>query len=63
MPVEPDEPVVSAKAAGIEAAAHPIPRAIARAPTRPTCRAADKAGAALGPRNHEKPARSGARMA
>lgn len=34
--VEPAEPVVSAKATGIDATAEPTPRATARAPTRPT---------------------------
>jgi hypothetical protein len=35
-PVEPAEPVVSASATGIDAAADPMPKAIANAPTRPT---------------------------
>lgn len=35
-PVEPAEPVVSAKAVGTQAIADPTPRAIASAPTRPT---------------------------
>ena len=34
--LEPAEPVVSAKAIGIDATADPTPRAIASAPTRPT---------------------------
>lgn len=38
-PTEPAEPVVSAKAIGIAAAAEPMPSAIAKAPTRPTQRA------------------------
>jgi hypothetical protein len=38
-PVEPAEPVVSANATGIAAAAEPIPNATANAPTRPTNRA------------------------
>jgi len=38
-PVEPPEPVVSAKATGMAAAADPTPRAIASAPTRPMERA------------------------
>ena len=37
-PVDPAEPVVSANANGIDAAADPIPSATANAPTRPTCR-------------------------
>ena len=35
-PLEPAEPVVSAKANGIDATAAPTPRATAKAPTRPT---------------------------
>ena len=35
-PVEPAEPVVSASATGIDAAADPMPKATANAPTRPT---------------------------
>lgn len=38
-PVDPADPVVSANANGIDAAADPIPSATARAPTRPTYRA------------------------
>ena len=38
-PVDPAEPVVSAKAAGAEASAEPTPSATASAPTRPTNRA------------------------
>jgi hypothetical protein len=38
-PVAPDEPVVSANAAGIETTAEPTPSATASAPTRPTKRA------------------------
>jgi hypothetical protein len=34
--LDPAEPVVSAKATGIDATAEPTPRAMARAPTRPT---------------------------
>jgi hypothetical protein len=34
-PLEPAEPVVSAKAMGIDATAAPTPRATAKAPTRP----------------------------
>jgi hypothetical protein len=34
-PLEPAEPVVSAKANGIDATAAPTPRATAKAPTRP----------------------------
>lgn len=37
-PLAPDEPVVSASAAGIAASAEPTPSATARAPTRPTYR-------------------------
>lgn len=37
-PVDPPEPVVSAKAIGIDTAADPMPKAIANAPTRPTYR-------------------------
>ncbi|MGV1006500.1 MAG: hypothetical protein ACOYEV_17425, partial [Candidatus Nanopelagicales bacterium] len=36
VPVEPAEPVVSAKASGIAAKPEPTPRAMANAPTRPT---------------------------
>ena len=36
LPVEPADPVVSAKAAGIDTTAAPTPRATASAPTRPT---------------------------
>jgi len=35
-PLEPADPVVSAKAMGIDATAAPTPRATAKAPTRPT---------------------------
>jgi hypothetical protein len=35
-PVDPPEPVVSANANGIAAAAEPTPKATANAPTRPT---------------------------
>jgi hypothetical protein len=38
-PVEPAEPVVSAKATGTDATAEPTPNATANAPTRPTYRA------------------------
>jgi len=38
-PVEPPEPVVSAKAIGTDATAAPTPNATANAPTRPTYRA------------------------
>lgn len=38
-PVDPAEPVVSAKAAGAEASAEPTPSATASAPTGPTNRA------------------------
>ena len=37
--LDPAEPVVSAKATGIDATADPTPRATASAPTRPTYRA------------------------
>jgi hypothetical protein len=36
--LDPDDPVVSANAIGIDAAAEPIPNAIASAPMRPTQR-------------------------